>query len=120
MNENVRTLYYVGDKVVASLQALLEDRGWQVETIGPDDDVGNTRRFDSASAGLFDFSTFQRPPDFPAIRGLLSHSRVGWVAICHPTNIEDPGVLQLIRDYFFAYVTLPASNDRIIDAIGHA
>ncbi|OXC75444.1 sigma-54 dependent transcriptional regulator [Caballeronia sordidicola] len=120
MNEDVRTLYYVGDKVVASLQALLEERAWQVETIEPDDGFGITRRFDSASAGLFDFSTFQRPLDFPALRGLLSHSQIGWVAICHPTNIEDPGVLQLIRDFFFAYVALPASNDRIIDAIGHA
>src|SRR5471030_1807525 len=120
MNEDVRTLYYIGDKVVASLQALLDDRAWQVETIGPDDDFGITRRFDSASAGLFDFSTYQRPLDFPALRGLLSHPQIGWVAICHPTNIEDAGVLQLIRDYFFAYVTLPASNDRIIDAIDHA
>ncbi len=120
MNKNVRTLYYVGDKVVASLQALLAHRAWQVETIRPDDDVENTRRFVSVSAGLFDFSTFQRPLDFPAIRELLSHPRVGWVAICQPTNIEDPGVLQLIRDYFFAYVALPASDDQIIDAIGHA
>jgi DNA-binding NtrC family response regulator len=120
MNQDVRTLYYVGDKVVASLQALLEDRAWQVETIGPDDDFGTTHRFDSASAGLFDFSTFRPPLDFPALRGLLSHSRIGWVAICDATNIEDAGVLQLIRDYFFAYFTLPASNDRILDAIDHA
>jgi DNA-binding NtrC family response regulator len=120
MNPDMRTLYYVGDKVIASLQALLENRAWQVETIGPDDDFENTCRFDVASAGLFDFSTFQRPLDFQALRELLSHPRVAWVAICRPTNIEDPGVLQLIRDYFFAYVTLPASNDRIIDAIGHA
>ncbi|MFT4431954.1 sigma 54-interacting transcriptional regulator [Caballeronia sp. 15715] len=120
MTEDARTLYYVGDKVVASLRALIEDRAWQVETIGPDDDFGITRRFESASAGLFDFSTCQRPLDFPVLRGLLSHSQIGWVAICHPTNIEDAGVLQLIRDYFFAYVTLPASNDRIIDAIDHA
>ena len=120
MTEDARTLYYVGDKVVASLRALIEDRAWQVETIGPDDDFGIERRFASASAGLFDFSTLRRPLDLQAIRGLLSHSQIGWVAICHPTNIEDAGVLQLIRDYFFAYVTLPASNDRITDAIDHA
>jgi DNA-binding NtrC family response regulator len=120
MNRNVRTLYYVGDKVVASLQALLAYRAWRVEAIRPGDDVGNTSRFDRASAGLFDFSTFQRPLDFAAIRELLSHPRVGWVAICRPTNIEDPGVLELIRDYFFAYVAVPASDDQIVDAVGHA
>ena len=120
MNEHVRTLYYVGEKVGASLRTLLEDRAWRVETILQDDNFGSARRFGSASAGLFDFSACQRPLDFSALRGLLSHSRIGWVGICRPTNIEDANVLRLIRDYFFAYITLPVSNDQIINAIGHA
>jgi DNA-binding NtrC family response regulator len=120
MNEDGRTLYHIGDKLIASLRTGLEERAWQVEMIGPHDEFGRTRRFDNPSAGLFDFSTCQRPLDFPALHGLLSHSRVGWVAICDETNLEDPGVLELIRDYFFAYVILPESSDRIIDAIGHA
>jgi len=121
MNEDdLRTLYYVGAEMAASLRTILENRAWRVNTIQLDDNSGSTHQFNSASAGLFDFSTCRRPLDFPALRGLLSHSRVGWVAICNPTHIEDAGVLQLIRDYFFAYVTLPRSNDRIIDAIGHA
>jgi DNA-binding NtrC family response regulator len=119
MNEDVRTLYHVGDRLIASLQAGLEERSWRVETIAPFGDSGATRRFDGASAGLFDFSTCQRPLDLPALHGLLSHPRVGWVAMCDRTNLEDPDVLQLIRDYFFAYVTLPTSNDKIIDAVGH-
>ncbi|CAN7486607.1 sigma 54-interacting transcriptional regulator [Caballeronia sp. LjRoot29] len=120
MNEDGRTLYYVGEEMAASLRTILGDRAWRVETIGPANDFGCARQFNSASAGLFDFSTFPRPLDLPVLRGLLSHSRVGWVAICHPTQIEDADVLQLIRDYFFTYVTLPRSNNRIIDAIGHA
>jgi DNA-binding NtrC family response regulator len=120
MNQDVRTLYHVGGKLIASLQTSLEDRAWLVEAIGPYDDFGNTRRVDGVSGGLFDFSTCQRPLDIPTLHGLLSLSRVGWVAICDGPNLEDPGVLQLIRDYFFAYVTLPTSNDRIIDAIDHA
>jgi DNA-binding NtrC family response regulator len=120
MKEDGRTLYHVGKELVTSLQAGLEERSWQVETIVPLDDFWSTRRFDGASAGLFDFSTCQRPLDFPALRGLLSHARVGWLAMCDRTSLEDADVLQLIRDYFFAYVTLPTSNERIIDAVGHA
>jgi DNA-binding NtrC family response regulator len=119
MNENGRTLYHVGGKLVASLQTGLEERSWQVKTIAPFDDFGSQRHFDGASAGLFDFSTCPRPLDFAALHRLLSHSRVGWLAMCDRANLEDPGVLQLIRDYFFAYVTLPTSNDKIIDAVGH-
>jgi len=120
MNEDARTLFYVGEKVAASLHARLEERAWRVEMIEPGDHVWSTHRFDCASAGLLDFSTCQRPLDFPALHGLLSNSQVGWVAMCHPENIEDAVVLRLIRDYFFTYVTQPTSSDRIADAVDRA
>jgi DNA-binding NtrC family response regulator len=120
MNEDARTLYCVGEKVPASLQARLEERAWRVEMIEPGDHFWSAHRFDCASAGLLDFSTCQRPLDFPALYGLLSNSQVGWVAMCHPENIEDAAVVRLIRDYFFTYVTQPTSNDRIADAVDRA
>jgi NAD(P)-dependent dehydrogenase (short-subunit alcohol dehydrogenase family) len=37
MSEDVRTLYYLGNKVAASLQTSPGDRAWRVDTIGSDD-----------------------------------------------------------------------------------
>jgi DNA-binding NtrC family response regulator len=120
MNKDVRTLYYVGGKVPASLRLNLENRAWHVEGIEPDEDFRNTRQLGKSSAGLFDFSRCERPLDYTALRDLLSHSGVVWIAICHPGAVENEDINRLIRDFFFAYITLPVSNTQITDAIGHA
>jgi DNA-binding NtrC family response regulator len=50
----------------------------------------------------------------------LTLTNVGWVAATVTGQLEDAAVRRLIRDYCFDYVTLPTSNDRVVDAVGHA
>jgi DNA-binding NtrC family response regulator len=69
---------------------------------------------------LLDLSTCQLPDDFSAIEDLLVKTSAGWVATIAARQVEDETVRRLIRDYCFDYITLPVSDERIIDALGHA
>jgi DNA-binding NtrC family response regulator len=55
-----------------------------------------------------------------ALEASLTLTNVGWVAATVTGQLEDAAVRRLIRDYCFDYVTLPTSNDRVVDAVGHA
>jgi DNA-binding NtrC family response regulator len=54
------------------------------------------------------------------IESLLAAPTIGWIAIGHPEQVMEAGARRVIRDFCFDYVTLPSSNDRILDAVGHA
>jgi DNA-binding NtrC family response regulator len=120
MHGDERQLYYIGRTVSAPLQARLKERGWQIELIEPGERPKSMRQLEGPSAGLLDFSTCQLPLDLRALHLLLSSSQIGWIATGFPEDIEDATARRLIRDYCFGYVTLPASVDRIVDALGHA
>ena len=120
MSGEARKLYYFGHELPNALQACLEERKWGVEVIQPRKRPKSVRGSGHASAGILALSECEFPRDLPTLHELLSNSQIGWVATGYPEQIEDAAVRRLIRDYCFDYVTLPASNDRIADSVGHA
>ena len=116
MHGDTRPLYYVGRQLPAPLKACLQERSWEVKEIEPGARV--THR--SASAGILELTSLYLPSELRHLHEFLSNSLIGWVALGYREDFEDESVRRLIRDYCFDYVTLPTSNDRVVDAVGHA
>jgi DNA-binding NtrC family response regulator len=114
-----RVIYFTREPVLGLL-ADMQERDWEVEVIGSLDDVGRVVQ-DGASAGaLVDLSSVLESHDVRALEDCLALPNIGWVAMVSATQLDDPTARRLVRDYCFDYITLPASNARIVDTVGHA
>jgi hypothetical protein len=113
-----RHLFYVGDPLTLELRSLLDTRGWTVKALELDREPGN---FSSKpSGGLLDFSARNVLANLRLAETWLSVKTVGWLALLSPAQLEDSTIRRLVRDFCFDYVTLPASGERILNALGHA
>jgi DNA-binding NtrC family response regulator len=119
MDSTPRKLIYVCRHASMSLTSNLEGRNWEVTLLTPQPRK-HTPCDHSVLGGLLDFSTCQLPKDFSAIEDLLVKTSAGWVATVVASQVEDETVRRLIREYCFDYVTLPVSDERIINVVGHA
>jgi len=104
----------------APLCARFEERGWHIEVVSNAKDARRWLRNDLATGGLLDLSSSFEAHELAALEASLTLTNVGWVAATVTGQLEDAAVRRLIRDYCFDYVTLPTSNDRVVDAVGHA
>jgi DNA-binding NtrC family response regulator len=120
MPGNIRTLYFVGREMPAPLREQLLERGWTIESVTPGKRLKNPRSDIQASAGLVDFAACLDELDHPDLQQLFSSTRIGWVGLAMPDLVSEPAVRRVLRNYCSDYVTLPASNDRIADSVGHA
>jgi DNA-binding NtrC family response regulator len=115
-----RQLIYVTRDPSTSLCTRFVERGWQIEVVSSAKDARRWLRSDMATGGLLDLSGHFETHELAALEASLTLTNVGWVAATVVGQLEDAAVRRLIRDYCFDYVTLPTSNDRIVDAVGHA
>ncbi|MDN7177894.1 sigma-54 dependent transcriptional regulator [Caballeronia sp. SEWSISQ10-4 2] len=115
-----RQLIYVTRDPSAPLCARFEERGWHIEVVSNAKDARRWLRSDLATGGLLDLSSSFEAHELVALEASLTLTNVGWVAATVTGQLEDAAVRRLIRDYCFDYVTLPTSNDRVVDAVGHA
>ncbi|GGD68199.1 MULTISPECIES: sigma-54 dependent transcriptional regulator [Caballeronia] len=115
-----RQLIYVTRDPSETLCARFEERGWQIEIVASARDTRKALRSDLAMGGLLDLSSHFESHELAAFESSLTMTNVGWVAATVSGQLEDAAVRRLIRDYCFDYVTLPTSNDRIVDSVGHA
>ena len=115
-----RQLIYVTREASAPLCARFEERGWHIEVVSNAKDARRWLRNDMAVGGLLDLSGKFEAHELAAMEASLTMTNVGWVAATGQGQLEDAAVRRLILDYCFDYVTMPTSNDRIVDAVGHA
>ncbi|WP_244846956.1 sigma-54 dependent transcriptional regulator [Caballeronia sp. SL2Y3] len=115
-----RQLIYVTRDPSETLCARFEERGWQIEIVASARDTRKALRSDLAMGGLLDLSGHFESHELAAFESSLTMTNVGWVAATVAGQLEDAAVRRLIRDYCFDYVTLPTSNDRVVDSVGHA
>ncbi len=115
-----RQLIYVTRDPSETLCARFEERGWHIEIVANARDTCKALRNDMAIGGLLDLLSHFESHELAAFELSLTMTNVGWVAATVSGQLEDAAVRRLIRDYCFDYVTLPTSNDRIVDSVGHA
>lgn len=115
-----RKLVYASRNPSESLRSRLAARGWHVEVVAGANEVRRSLRRDVAMGGLLDLSSGFDPHELAALAPSLSLINVGWVALIDAAQRRNASVRQLIRDCCFDYVTVPASDERIVDSIGHA
>src|SRR5471030_2626713 len=120
MDHDVRKLFYVSRSASVPSRARFEEERWDIEIVRPHHAAKRMLRSFPASAGVVDFSTCQLSEDIESLVDLLLHSRIAWVALVSPGQIEDEVVKRLVRDYCFDFITLPIPSDRIVGAVGHA
>ncbi|SAL21050.1 sigma-54 interacting regulatory protein [Caballeronia udeis] len=113
-----RHLFSVGNPLTLELRSLLDTRGWTVKALELERQPGD---FSSQpSGGLLDFSARGVLRNLRLVETWLSVKTMGWVALVSPEQLEDPTIRRLVRDFCFDYVTIPASGERILNALGHA
>ncbi|SAL03702.1 sigma-54 dependent transcriptional regulator [Caballeronia ptereochthonis] len=115
-----RQLIYVTRDPSETLCARFEERGWHIEIVASARETRKALRSDLAMGGLLDLSSHFESHELAAFESSLTMTNVGWVAATVAGQLEDAAVRRLIRDYCFDYVTLPTSNDRVVDSVGHA
>jgi DNA-binding NtrC family response regulator len=115
-----RQLVYVTREPNKALCDRFEERGWHIEIVASARDARRTLRHDLATGGLLDLSSRFEAHELASFEAALTLTNVGWVAATVAGQLEDAAVRRLIRDYCFDYVTVPSSNDRIVDSVGHA
>jgi DNA-binding NtrC family response regulator len=113
-----RLLYYVGDPLTLEVRSLMDARGWTVRN----SELGREleRLSSNPSGGLLDFSARTVQANLRLVETLLSIKTIGWVALLTATQLDNATIRRLVRDFCFDYVTLPASGERILNALGHA
>jgi DNA-binding NtrC family response regulator len=111
-----RRLLYAGDTLTVELRSELANRGWTIKTLNPGTNLSSTSE---PSGGLIDFASKGVLADLKQIENVFAASNVGWLALVNPAQLDDSTVRRLVRDFCFDFVTLPASNERILNALGH-
>src|ERR1700712_2199448 len=113
-----RHLYYVGDPLTLEVRSLMDARGWTVRNSELGRDLESFSS--NASGGLLDFSSRNVQLNLRLAETMLSVRTIGWVALLTPIQLDNETIRRLVRDFCFDYVTLPASGERILNALGHA
>jgi DNA-binding NtrC family response regulator len=113
-----RHLFYVGDPLTLEVRSLIDARGWTVRNL----ELGRELEDFSSkpSGGLLDFSARNVLANLRLAETLLSVRTIGWVALLTHAQLDNATIRRLVRDFCFDYVTLPASGERILNALGHA
>ncbi|SOE59647.1 sigma54 specific transcriptional regulator, Fis family [Burkholderia sp. OK233] len=102
-----------------ALLAEMRSAGWEVVVAKTAAGAEAATKKSGVAAGLIDFDGFT-PRDFPILKGCLSQTAIGWVAIAAEGQSASKAVRELIRNFCFDYVTLPLPPEWISHALGHA
>ncbi|MCX4160754.1 MULTISPECIES: sigma-54 dependent transcriptional regulator [Paraburkholderia] len=120
MESATRQLIYVSRDPNVRLHTQFHDRGWHVEVVGSARDARRAVRAGMAAGGLLDLTSRFQQHEIAAFEACLTMQNVGWVAATTAGQLQDAALRRLVRDYCFDYVTVPYSDDRIVDSVGHA
>jgi len=113
-------LLYVSRTPDPELQALLCEQGWSVSTVELPRDAQRLLANEPSTVGLFDFNSGYTPQQIAAFEVIFTMPGMGWVTTVSETQLDQRLVRRLIRLYFFDFVTLPCSAQRIVESIDHA
>ncbi|CAN0627582.1 Sigma54 specific transcriptional regulator, Fis family [Burkholderia multivorans] len=114
-----RRLFVIARSPEESLLEQLRSLGWDITVAKTAGAAQNMTAGAGVAAGLVDFTGFTAR-DFPALKGCLSQSAIGWISIARAGASISPAVRELIRSYCFDYVTLPLPYEWISHVLGHA
>ncbi|MFT4438868.1 sigma 54-interacting transcriptional regulator [Caballeronia sp. 15715] len=118
MDRAQRTLLYIGGKPNESLLSFLSDPAWFVVPAMGADAVAKLAR--EPMAGLLDLTDGIHDGRFARVQQLSRSVLVAWVALVSQETLRRAAVRDFIATHCFAFVTLPASHERIVDVIGQA
>jgi DNA-binding NtrC family response regulator len=113
-----RPLIYLAQFPSQDLRHELKRRGWDVQVVA---DVATLQVTASELRGGVLDLRFASSDALGAIAAACVKLReVAWVALVETSQPRLPVVRSLLRDFCFDYITMPASEERIADAVGHA
>ncbi|WP_345816350.1 sigma 54-interacting transcriptional regulator [Paraburkholderia sp. PREW-6R] len=114
-----RVIYFTRDPS-PTLLAQFQGRDWDVEIFRSVREVRQALQDGSLTGGLVDLTSVFEPKQAAEFEACLAMPNVGWVAMAAAAQLDDPTTRRLVRDYCFDYVTLPGTDARIVDTVGHA
>ncbi|MCG1054222.1 sigma-54 dependent transcriptional regulator [Mycetohabitans sp. B5] len=115
-----RRLVYWTRKPSQELQQQLSRRSWLVSVVDDGHAVRHALQHVDQAGGILDLSTVPDTELLDALAVCQAASDVAWIGLVEPRQLSITAVRAVLRDYCFDYVTLPASQQRIADAVGHA
>ena len=119
-----RDVVYVTRSAAGRLQVLarLQDLGWNIHRATDARAVLKIvqREPERPFAALIDLRDGFDEQGIATFGAALAAANVGWVAGIESTQLEQPAVRRLVRDYCYDYVTLPCPEAVLDTVIGHA
>ncbi|KAG0164552.1 hypothetical protein DFQ28_005560 [Apophysomyces sp. BC1034] len=115
-----RRLVYWTKAPSRELQQQLSRRSWLVSVVDDGHAVRRALERVDHAGGILDLSTVPNTELLDALAICQAASDVAWVGLVEPRQLSIAAVRAVLRDYCFDYVTLPASNECIVDAVSHA
>ncbi|WP_323122769.1 sigma-54 dependent transcriptional regulator [Burkholderia alba] len=113
-----RPLIYWTHAASMLLRKELARRDWKVSVVSGANQVRQPAG--EVTGGILDLSAVPSG-ELGGVAAVCAALRnVAWVALIESHQATVPEVRALLRDYCFDYITLPASPQRIADAVGHA
>jgi DNA-binding NtrC family response regulator len=114
-----RTLMYLGELRSSTFRNSCKARGWKIRPVSLLDAPFDLRGLEEDACGIVDLSTINQSLDVTTLTKILSRKTFGWLALVGVGDVQSPTVRHLVRDFCFDYVTIPVSDERILDAVGH-
>ncbi|MCG1041953.1 sigma-54 dependent transcriptional regulator [Mycetohabitans sp. B8] len=115
-----RTLVYWTREPRRDLRQHLARRNWLVSVVVDGHAVRHALKHVVQAGGILDLSTVPDTELLDTLAVCQATSDIAWIGLVEPRQLSIAAVRAVLRDYCFGYVTLPASQERIADALGHA
>lgn len=112
-------LYVAADREADPIRRCVEDAGWTADSVAEIETARDRLGEQPFDVGLIDLEPFRG--GLAEVESLCcADACMRWVALVPRSRRDEYSVLQLIRDNFFDYHTLPVDTDRLLHVLGHA
>lgn len=102
------------------LLSLLSERNWSVTVTESLRDAQRILGKEPVAIAIFDLSSGYGPQQIARFEPIFAASGVGWVAAVSAMQLVQPQIRRLIRLYFFGYVSMPNTAQRMLDSLDYA
>ena len=99
MSLETRKLYHVCRGNRALPDALLPQRGWDIDRIDIGARTRHRTRLAAGAGGLLDLASMKFPRDREALSDVIASRNVGWVAALRVDQLQDGMIRSLVRTH---------------------
>lgn len=117
--ENRKLLYLKSPHTPPVLLSDIRAAGWDAQVADHFDDAQKMIASQRFHVGLALFDS-PKKDDLPGENLISAGGQMEWIALLPPSYMQNEDIIQMIRENFYDYHTLPADSERLLPILGHA